>query len=273
MNDEKLLSETLTEITRLGGTPGSSGVGGGGSAGDDSPVTSKKGGGIFKKLKEKRAKKRSIVGPEIHLAMGMEGDGAWRSGSPSGEDKKTSTLKKGTNKDNTSKKQEKVLRKNSVGNRDDDIKFKENEVRESIPENPSLTKSRRRSWSQGNISKIYDTDQIELSFSLNNDPKVPHSNSVTFSSGEGTQNSQEGSMSTDRYVIHGPSPGDQLRMSDREERKKELKPFYKHFGDEAHKQTLKDLQEFLDSSGETDPVDLSILQEWDGWVIGSRDTV
>ena len=48
---------------------------------------------------------------------------------------------------------------------------------------------------------------------------------------------------------------------------------YACFGGEKHRQILGTIQEFLESSGEFEPVDLSVLQDWDGWTIASGEIV
>ena len=261
-NDE--LNDTLGRLVQLGGTQGcsnsvSSGSvtsntvnSGATSTGEESPSNStnkKSGGGLFKKLKEKRAKKRSIVGQEPH-------DGLWRTGSPIGEERKSVI-----NRKYTPKKENVDTRKESIGSHDD-------------PAGNSTTKSpdssRRRSWSHGNINKISTPNSFEIPL-VENDHKVPHSKSTTFSSGGDTQNSQEDSVSSDKYVINGPSSGDHHQLPGYTEKRYEA--LYLNFGNEVHKQTLKDLQEFLDSCGEVEPLDLSIIQDWNGWVIGTTDVV
>ena len=264
-NDQ--LNEVLTHLTQLGGSPGCSHSGGGSSsggsagvttAGDDSPSTSvnKKPGGLFKKLKEKRAKKRSIVGTESHTSV-LDSEGGWRTGSPVGEERKSIM-----NRKSAGKKDSKEPRKGSVSSRED-AKAPSN----SSKSPDSLNSSRRRSWSHGNINRIASTDNYEIK-ARGDEQKVPHSDSVNFPVGEGTPSSQEDSVPSDRYVINGPSSAEQMEKSENE-----LKPLYTNFGDESHRQILKDLKEFLDSSGEMEPLDLSIIQDWNGWVIGSSDVV
>ena len=220
--------------------------------GDESPsnAANKKSGGLFKKLKEKRAKKRSIVGQEAH-------DGLWRTGSPIGEERKSIINRKYTPK-NTEKRKDSVDSHNNEG-----------DPSTSSSKSPdSADSSRRRSWSHGNINKISHTDNFEITAA--SDQNVPHSSSTTFSSGGGTQNSQEDSvLSSDKYVVNGPSSVDQHPSFS----EKKSEALYANFGDEVHKQTLRDLREFLDSSGEVEPLDLSVLQDWNGWVIGTTDTV
>ena len=46
---------------------------------------------------------------------------------------------------------------------------------------------------------------------------------------------------------------------------------YKEYGSEEHKLNLENVQEFLESSGEMEPVDLKLLQDWDGWIVAIRD--
>ena len=48
---------------------------------------------------------------------------------------------------------------------------------------------------------------------------------------------------------------------------------YEIFGDKKHKKSLRLIQEFLESTGEHEPADLTVLQEWDGWAVASRDIV
>ena len=56
----------------------------------------------------------------------------------------------------------------------------------------------------------------------------------------------------------------------REDDKSTLR-LYTDFGDEIHKLNLKKVQEFLESCGETEPLDLSTLRHWDGWTMASRE--
>lgn len=48
---------------------------------------------------------------------------------------------------------------------------------------------------------------------------------------------------------------------------------YERFGDDRHRKSLRKIQEFLESTGENEPVDLTVLREWDGWMVASRDVV
>lgn len=48
---------------------------------------------------------------------------------------------------------------------------------------------------------------------------------------------------------------------------------YAEYGDKQHKMNLRGVQEFLESSGEMEPVDLSVIQDWDGWVMATREIV
>ena len=108
---------------------------------------------------------------------------------------------------------------------------------------------------------------MDISLVANNQ-KVSHSFSTTFSSEGDALNSQEDSVSSDKYVINGPSSGDHLSGP---HSKNKYEALYLNFGNEVHKQTLKDLQDYLDSSGEEEPLDLSIIQDWNGWIIGTTD--
>lgn len=46
---------------------------------------------------------------------------------------------------------------------------------------------------------------------------------------------------------------------------------YKDFGNKQHKMNLERVVAFLESSGEMEPVDLRHLQDWDGWMVASRE--
>ena len=48
---------------------------------------------------------------------------------------------------------------------------------------------------------------------------------------------------------------------------------YKEFGSKQHKLSLKKVQEFLESSEEMEPVDLKLLQDWDGWIVAVKEIV
>lgn len=46
---------------------------------------------------------------------------------------------------------------------------------------------------------------------------------------------------------------------------------YEDYGSKQHKLNLERVHTFLESSGETEAVDLSTLHDWDGWMIASRE--
>lgn len=46
---------------------------------------------------------------------------------------------------------------------------------------------------------------------------------------------------------------------------------YEEYGSKQHKLNLERVHAFLESSGETEAVDLSMLRDWDGWMIASRE--
>lgn len=46
---------------------------------------------------------------------------------------------------------------------------------------------------------------------------------------------------------------------------------YWEFGDKQHKLNLQHVKEFLKSSGENEPVDLSVLLDWEGWMIAPKE--
>ena len=48
---------------------------------------------------------------------------------------------------------------------------------------------------------------------------------------------------------------------------------YKEFGSTEHKDNLKKVCEFLESTNEKNPVDLRLLQDWDGWIVAVREIV
>lgn len=48
---------------------------------------------------------------------------------------------------------------------------------------------------------------------------------------------------------------------------------YLEYGNKDHKLNLERVEEFLKSSGETEPIDLNILRDWDGWMMASKDIV
>lgn len=218
-------------------------------------------GGIFKKLKEKRSKKRSVIGPETSMSVsGVIGE-SWRSISPVIKEEKKS-------KKTTSKEKLNVIKLNEQGSpphqssRSESVSSREDKERES----PS---ARKRSWSHGNIHKVLSDAEQDITSHM----KLTHSGSISLSPTQTTPTEGGGGgggedEAADRYVIHGPSSGETAIS----EEPKPRKPLYDVFGSHSHHETLKELEEFLDSVGETEPVDLSILEDWDGWMIGSRDT-
>lgn len=46
---------------------------------------------------------------------------------------------------------------------------------------------------------------------------------------------------------------------------------YEEYGSKQHKLNLERVHAFLESSGEVEPVDLSMLHDWDGWMIANRE--
>lgn len=48
---------------------------------------------------------------------------------------------------------------------------------------------------------------------------------------------------------------------------------YKSYGSKQHRLNLERVHEFLESTGELEPQDLTVLQDWDGWMTASRDIV
>ena len=48
---------------------------------------------------------------------------------------------------------------------------------------------------------------------------------------------------------------------------------YSEFGDKQHKMNLERVLEFLKSSGESQPANLTLLMDWDGWVLASKQIV
>lgn len=48
---------------------------------------------------------------------------------------------------------------------------------------------------------------------------------------------------------------------------------YDGYGDEQHKLNLKHVLKFLETCNETSPVDLTRLEEWDGWTLATKELV
>lgn len=251
------MKEALSEIARLGGAEPE--IQSTAAATSSSTKADKKGagssGGIFKKLKEKRQKKRSVIGPETSMSVSgiIESTGAWRSDSPGlKEEKKT---KKGMSKEKLNiltipEQEPPKSRSESVSSKDESSTTVSPVVKNSPPRN------RKRSWSHGNISKVPDGEAIHLS-------------AIKLSQfSESSESSIDPNSSTDQYVIHGPSSVDLLGIAEEFQHRK---PLYDNYGGETHKETLRELKEFLDTADENEPMDLRMLQDWDGWVIGSKE--
>ncbi len=64
----------------------------------------------------------------------------------------------------------------------------------------------------------------------------------------------------------------QKNQEDRDSSRRSFR-LYSDFGNESHRLSLRKVKQFLESSGETEPVDLSNLREWDGWTLASREIV
>ena len=46
---------------------------------------------------------------------------------------------------------------------------------------------------------------------------------------------------------------------------------YDNYGSKQHQLNLERVKVFLESSGEIEPLDLSVLHDWDGWMVASRE--
>lgn len=194
-------------------------------------------------------------------------------------------------------------RKSSVGSRED---FHRPESRSSMEDNLLSQKSDMRSSDEylGGDKTLRHTNRskIELLLSQPTDysqkpAKLPRSQSdnfVTHRDHLSTQSSYDAnvqlipledehdpSLSGEQNVMdHGFLPNGHLVLSEEQQHElmetdftKGCASIYAEYGDKQHKMNLRRVQEFLESSGEMEPVDLSVIQEWDGWVMATREIV
>jgi hypothetical protein len=253
LNDEEKVKETLSEIAQLGNietinenvpTTPVNGVSTNSTSSSPKGENTKK--GILKKLKEKRAKKRSVIGPETSMSVSgliktaSNDEIAWRSSSPVAG----TTTKEDKKKKSSSKEKLNIItihehqesRSQSVSSREE----------MSIAESPQ---TKKRSMSHGNINKEPDEHIAN---------KLSHSSSVTFESNVINTIEECPSALTPSYN-NTPEPPKKM--------------LYDTFGTNYHKGTLQELDEFLETAEEKEPADLSKLQDLDGWMIGSRDVI
>ena len=76
----------------------------------------------------------------------------------------------------------------------------------------------------------------------------------------------------------GEEEGEASRDGDRDGDRDGAKDFrmgypalYENYGDEQHKLNLKHVLKFMEACAETSPVDLSSLQDWDGWTLATKE--
>ena len=157
---------------------------------------------------------------------------------------------------------------------------------------PNLSRSR----TDTNINYHQDLSQISLS------PSIPEETFSTQSSFEavpleqlappshghreaGSGGSQSGSkLSPNSSVmedglaekVEGEERGEEREAGEEEWARyfqKGCPSLYEDYGDEQHKLNLKHVMKFLESCNETAPVDLGILQDWDGWSLSTKELV
>lgn len=110
---------------------------------------------------------------------------------------------------------------------------------------------------------------------------TPLSQSAMFSGSNeehySTQSSTDGvRLSADSELTQQEVDNNQQQQWDRIPDKPYLlgsSKLYKEFGSKQHRLNLERVFEFLESSGETEPADLSVLHDWDGWMVASKDIV
>ena len=153
----------------------------------------------------------------------------------------------------------------------------------TVGERASTLPNLSRSKTDTNIN--YQTDLSQLSLT----PSIPEEIFSTQSSFEAIPLEQlapasqgHGEASSAGTSPHTPSGSAEERegtgQGELQEIDEMLKDFrkgcpslYEDYGDEQHKLNLKHVLKFLESCHESRPLELSVLQEWDGWTLASKE--
>ena len=275
MKDERELSNTIAQLVRLNDQRESSPQTGKRTT-PAAPVAGAGTGGVikgtWKKLKEKR-KKRNSAYTEPPTTPG---DGA------------ESSDKKGTAKQLTTPTAQKSSKpkktKETVPAVSKEL-AKANDETSNSAEETSLSRSgskeeRSKTDSLGRKSTDIEktSEDVTQDVDLSEHSKMPSSESTSFVDSD--QNQAEPQMvviedhpdlttANDRESVELTSP---LEDTD-SPHDDQLETVYERFGDETHRRSLHKVHEFLESTGEHKPVDMTVLHDWDGWTIASRDVV
>ena len=262
------LSDQREEQSPLGKKSGGGAGGGGGGTGG--------GGGIkstWKKLKEKRMKKKNSTTSELpHIQT--DADPA---------DKKA--VQPHSPARDKSKKQ-KVTSSSTLLGTKEEARTKDHVETPSSAEEGSLSRTSSKGDSSGRKEgenspggHTSDVEHSDLSPSMSTS-KLSSSESATFATHDSglvdhlppvivTEEQCDLSRASDSVGDEPCSPVEQTDSPDG----LPVQSVYESFGDEKHRKSLQKIQQFLDSTEEDEPVDLTALQDWDGWTVASRDIV
>ena len=277
-----------------GGSSGGSGAGGGGTGLI----------GTWKKLKGKKKKQRNLTAPEIStqdIKVATVSDEAHRTSTSTLVPVIESEKKEGKGKARFGRKQSRD--KTSLEPKDlrcassaAEIVFK-NELADSplLPEEASLSQMSaplasghieppasdiNATPSPAKSSDMIVLEPLDLSQTSGKHSGASLSQTDPFAGIDehlNTQSSSETAMSSSLIGAHQSSEGWNDKVASKDDIHYEGSNFqgssrlYEDYGSKQHRLNLERVHTFLESSGEMEPADLNLLQDWDGWMVASRD--
>lgn len=294
-----------TPKAKDGTSGGTSGSGAGGSGGGTGLINT------FKKLKGKKKKQRNMTAPEIStqdIKAAMTDDARTTSLTPVKED--STEKKEGRGKGIFGKKQTPKTSKTSTTSTPGETVFRNLQVDvqddHSLSQRSDHTLSQPMEHlssdadivsptdakSKSSMSDVIILEPLNLSQTSGKHSGVSLSQSDAFGNEEhlSTQSSVEIPISNSLLDSQHNMDNSNAIWDNREVVKEEdedeeeegrynrlslclqgSSALYADYGSKQHKLNLERVQEFLESSGEVEPKDLSVLQDWDGWMVASRE--
>ena len=231
--------------------------------------------GTWKKLKEKRLKKRNSAYTESPTTPGDMAE----SGDKKGTARQLTPAALKGSKPKKPKETTPAVSKEGV-------KAHDNIETPSSTDESSLSRSgsreeRSKSDSLGRKSNDLEKTSEDLTpddLSNSDHSKMPSSEGSSFVDSDRNQaepqivvieDHPDLSTTNDRESVELTSPLEETDSPHDDQ----LETVYERFGDETHRRSLHKVRELLESTGEHKPVDMTVLQDWDGWTIASRDVV
>lgn len=301
--EEQALTSRINQLNdlRAGGTPKPK-DGGGSSGGGSSAGGSGTGGGAglistWKKLKGKKKKRRNLTAPEISTqdikAVTMTDDASTSTLAPVMEkDRKEGKPKTRFGRKQSKDQDAKDLRSTSSVT---EIVFKNDLADGPMLEETSLSQM-SPSLDSGHVdpassdidatppppaisgsksSDVIILEPLDLSQTSGKHSVASLSQSEPFTGIDEHFNTQS---STSETATHQSNEGwdNNKEVENEDDIHYEGSKFlgssrlYEDYGSKQHKLNLERVHAFLESSGEIEAVDLSVLQDWDGWMVASR---